>query len=77
MSMDDELSQILSLVLNHNENIDKLNLFIKLKNGNVFKYKLDRVKQMKILENLQRKREKKSRKLDKNSKNKTLENEKE
>ncbi|HBD93882.1 MAG: hypothetical protein A2015_11700 [Spirochaetes bacterium GWF1_31_7] len=82
MSMDDELRQILSLVLTHNEDLEKLHLYIKLKNGNVFKYKVDKVKEMKILRNIQRriekekiKKERKHRKIDqKFNENKTDEN---
>lgn len=58
MSVDDELKQILNLVLTRNEDVEKLNLFIKLKNGNVFNYKIDRVKELKVLQNIQKKQEK-------------------
>lgn len=57
-TMDDELRQVLSLVLTHNEDLEKLNLYIKLRNGNVFKYKIDKVKEMKLKQNEIRKQEK-------------------
>lgn len=53
--MDEELKQILNMVMNHNEEIEKLNLYIKMRNGNYFKYRIDRIKEMKIFRHNERK----------------------
>ncbi len=63
MSMDNELKQMLNLVLEHNEQIEKLDLYIRMKNGTKLKYKIDRLKESKILKALEKQIEKQKERL--------------
>ena len=63
MSMDNELKQMLNLVLEHNEQIEKLNLYIRMKNGTKLKYKIDKVKESKIRQALEKQIEKQKERL--------------
>lgn len=48
MSLHEEINELLNLVNNHTEEIAHLNLYIKMKNGTVFKYKMDKRKEFKL-----------------------------
>lgn len=47
MSLHEEINELLNLVNNHTEEIAHLKFFIKMKNGTVFKYKMDKRKEFK------------------------------
>ncbi|HPO49541.1 MAG TPA: hypothetical protein PLO89_04370 [Spirochaetota bacterium] len=48
MNIQDEVKQLFNLILNHPEDIEKLKLFIKMRNDTVFKYDMDRKKEDKV-----------------------------
>lgn len=62
MGIQEELKQFMDLIINHSEDISKLNLFIKMKNGNKLKYTINRKKEMKLLEKEQKRQEKLAKK---------------
>ncbi|HOJ64569.1 MAG TPA: hypothetical protein PLE45_09125 [Spirochaetota bacterium] len=42
MTIQDEVKDLFNMILQHPDEIYKLNLFIKLKNGTLFSYKIDK-----------------------------------
>lgn len=48
MNIQDEIKQLFNLILNHPEDIEKLKLFIKMRNDTAFKYDMDRKKEDRV-----------------------------
>lgn len=48
MSIRAEMNEFFKLIMEHPDEIEKTNLYIKLKNGTVFRYKLDKRKEDKL-----------------------------
>jgi hypothetical protein len=44
MEFDDEVKSLFNLALSHSENIDRVNLYIRMKNGNELRYNMNRSK---------------------------------
>lgn len=56
MSIQEEVKDLFNMIMNHPDEIYKLNLWIKLKNGTFFNYKIDKKKEEKAnLETMKRK----------------------
>lgn len=68
MGIQEELKQFMDLMINHSEDIAKLNLHIKMKNGNKLKYSINRKKEMKLMQKEQKRQEKIEKKNKKNEK---------
>ena len=49
MGIQNEVKDFFDMISQHPDQIDKLNLFVRLKNGTIFNYKMDRRKEDKIL----------------------------
>ena len=48
MSLNEEVNELFNLIKNHTEEIEHLSFFIRMKNGTVFKYKMDKKKEFKL-----------------------------
>lgn len=48
MAIENELRELINIIMEYPDEIEKLNLFVKLKNGTIFKYKVDRIKELQI-----------------------------
>ncbi|MGE5330006.1 MAG: hypothetical protein ACM3KR_10945 [Deltaproteobacteria bacterium] len=66
MGVQEELKQFMDLIIEHSEEINKLNLFIKMQNGNKIKYTINRKREMKLA----KKEQKRQQKLEKNEQKK-------
>lgn len=47
MAIKDEISELFNLILNHAEDIEFLNFSIRMKNGTIIQYKMDKKKEFK------------------------------
>jgi hypothetical protein len=45
VAIHDEVQQLIKIILEHPEEIDRLKLFARMRNGNVIRYKMDRRKE--------------------------------
>jgi hypothetical protein len=48
MAIKEEIDEVFNLVKFHTDDIEQLNIFIRMKNGTVFKYKIDKKKEFRI-----------------------------
>ena len=48
MSLKEEVKELFNLINNHTDEIEHLSFFIRMKNGTIFKYKMDKKKEFKI-----------------------------
>jgi hypothetical protein len=48
MALKEEINELFNLINNHTDEIEFLNFFIRMKNGTIFKYKMDKKKEFKI-----------------------------
>ena len=48
MSLKEEVNELFDLINNHTDEIEHLSFFIRMKNGTIFKYKMDKRKEFKI-----------------------------
>ena len=55
MGLKEELNEIFDNVINHNEDIEKLSIFIRMRNGTTLKYKIDKHKEFSLLRNTEKK----------------------
>jgi hypothetical protein len=49
MSMNDEIREIFSMILNHPDEINQLNFYVRLNNGTIFRYHVDRKKEAALI----------------------------
>ncbi len=48
MVLKDEIKELFNLINSHTEEIEFLNFFIRMQNGTIFKYKMDKKKEFRI-----------------------------
>jgi len=48
MALKEEVNELFNLINNHTDEIEHLNFFIRMKNGTVIKYNMDKRKEFKI-----------------------------
>lgn len=58
MAINDELREMMNMILEHPDEIERLNFFLKLKNGTTINYKVDRRREEKLLEKEQQRQKK-------------------
>lgn len=58
MGVQEQLREFMDLMLQHSDKIDKMDIFIKMKNGNKMTYKMDRKLEEKLAEKEKRRIEK-------------------
>jgi hypothetical protein len=63
MGIKEEIDEVFKLVRFHTDDIEQLNIFIRMKNGTIFRYKIDKKKEfrLKLKEGLQKLKDKKER----------------
>ncbi len=63
MGIKEEIDEVFKLVRFHTDDIEQLNIFIRMKNGTVFRYKIDKKQEcrLKFKEGLQTLKDKKER----------------
>lgn len=50
MAINDDLKEMMKMILEHPDEIERLNFFLKLKNGTTINYKVDRKREEKLVE---------------------------
>ena len=48
MAVKEEINELFNMINNHADDIEFLNFFIRMKNGTIFKYKMDKKKEFKL-----------------------------
>jgi hypothetical protein len=67
MALKEEINELFNLINNHTDEVEYLNFFIRMKNGTIFKYKMDKKKEfrIKLKEELQKMKQNKKREKEK------------
>lgn len=76
MAINDDLKEMMKMILEHPDEIERLNFFLKLKNGTTINYKVDRKREEKLVEKERIRREKLDDKQKKLAEQKRLKDEK-
>ena len=48
MTLQEELNDIFNMIQNHSDEIENINFYVRMKNGTVFKYKMDKQKEFRL-----------------------------